>query len=206
MLVTATSTPSSNAFQTCSSNSTPDRRASLAGHTVRDVRDPCGGGGRGGEVPRHQVLRPDWREPGRLPPPAPPLRHTLQARPAHQARHPMAATSLARIAQLFPESRTADDAIMLRMEVLNPPQQPGVLLRAGTRRSCHPAVIPAGRPPQAPAHQSDGKRLAAAVDHPVLHRDTLAKNTAASRKKSRSFVTRASSRLRCTTSSLCGRP
>ena len=40
MLVTATATPSSHAFQTCSSNSPPDRRASLAGRAIGDVRDP----------------------------------------------------------------------------------------------------------------------------------------------------------------------
>ena len=40
MLVTATATPSSHAFQTCSSNSAPDRRASLAGRTVRRVERP----------------------------------------------------------------------------------------------------------------------------------------------------------------------
>ena len=40
MLVTATATPSSHAFQTCSSNSPPDRRASLAGRTVGDVPGP----------------------------------------------------------------------------------------------------------------------------------------------------------------------
>jgi len=38
MLVTAIATPSSHAFQTCSSNSAPDRRASLVVHSVGDVR------------------------------------------------------------------------------------------------------------------------------------------------------------------------
>lgn len=38
--MTATAAPSRHAFQTCSSNSAPDRRASLAGRTIGDVRDP----------------------------------------------------------------------------------------------------------------------------------------------------------------------
>lgn len=38
--MTATATPSSYAFQTCSSNSAPDRRASLVGRTVGDIRRP----------------------------------------------------------------------------------------------------------------------------------------------------------------------
>ena len=40
MLVTATSTPTSDAFQTCSSNSAPSRRASLSGRTVSLVNAP----------------------------------------------------------------------------------------------------------------------------------------------------------------------
>ena len=38
--MTATATPSSHAFQTCSSNSAPDRRASLVGRTICDIRRP----------------------------------------------------------------------------------------------------------------------------------------------------------------------
>jgi len=40
MLVTATATPSSHAFQTCSSNSAPDRRASWVGRTIGDIPGP----------------------------------------------------------------------------------------------------------------------------------------------------------------------
>ncbi len=36
----APAAPSSHAFQTCSSNSTPNRRASLAGHTVGRIQCP----------------------------------------------------------------------------------------------------------------------------------------------------------------------
>ena len=74
-------------------------------------------------------------------------------------------------------------------------QQPRVVLRPCTRWSAHPAIVSTGRDLQTPAHQSDGKRIAASLDHPILHRDALAKHAAASRKKSRSFVTRAHSRL-----------
>ena len=51
MLVTATATPSSHAFQTCSSNSAPDRRASLAGRTVGDITRPHPVGRLDGEGP-----------------------------------------------------------------------------------------------------------------------------------------------------------
>lgn len=47
--MTATAAPSGHAFQTCSSNSAPARRASLAGRTVGDVRDPYLVRSRGGK-------------------------------------------------------------------------------------------------------------------------------------------------------------
>ncbi len=48
---------------------------------------------------------------------------------------------------------------------------------------------------QAPTHQPNRKRIAATFDHLIPQDDPLAKNVAASRKKSRSFFTHASSRL-----------
>ena len=59
---------------------------------------------------------------------------------------------------------------------------------------------------QTAAHQSDGISTATALDHLVPTGNSLAKNTAASRKKSRSFFTRASSRRSRATSSSRGWP
>src|SRR5690606_30122371 len=69
-----------------------------------------------------------------------------------------------------------------------------------------PVVIATGRHLQTTAHQSDWVLVAAALDHRVPFDDSLAKYAAASFKKSRSFVTRASSRLRRASSSSRGLP
>src|SRR5689334_14090822 len=106
----------------------------------------------------------------------------------------MAATALPGIAQFLPHPRTAEHAIVLGMQLPHALHQPSVLPRADTQWSCHPAIIATGRDSQTAAHQSDGKRSAASLDHPKLHVDAFAKNAAAARKKSRSLVTRASSR------------
>ena len=62
---------------------------------------------------------PAGTSPGGFLPPAPPLRHALQAGPTHQARHPVAATPLARIAQVFPDPRTPHDAVVVGMQLAN---------------------------------------------------------------------------------------
>lgn len=67
----------SHAFQTCSSNSAPDMRDSLAGRTVRDVGSLSGVGCRGSAVSLQLTLRPRWRNTGSLPPPALLLREAL---------------------------------------------------------------------------------------------------------------------------------
>jgi len=43
-------------------------------------------------------------------------------RGAHQARHPVTATSLPGIVQVFPDARAPHDAVMLGMQVMNPHQ------------------------------------------------------------------------------------
>ena len=64
--------------------------------------------------------------------------------------------------------------------------------------SIPPGVIAACRHLQAVTHQVYREGFAAAVDHAVLYFDAFAKNAAASCKKSRSFLTRASSRFMAT--------
>lgn len=98
------------------------------------------------------------------------------------------------VAQVFPHARTPADPVVAGIQRMDLRQQPCIVLGPRIRRSGSPALVPAGRDPQIPAHQPDGKRVAALLDHPIRHRDALAKHAAASRKKSRSLVTRANSR------------
>lgn len=64
-----------------------------------------------------------------------------------------------------------------------------------------PVEISTGRDFQTPIHQPNGKLSATTLNRLILQVDPLAKNVAASRKKSRFFLTRASSRLSRATSS-----
>ena len=173
---------------------------------VRDVGHPFRVGCRGREVPFEMIVCARRRCPCRLDAPAPPLGNTAQPGLTHQARDLMAATRLASIAQAFPHAWTPHDPILVRMQCPNSREQPGILLSSPTRRPGHPALVAAGRHPQPAAHPSDGKRLAAPLDHPIRHRDPLAKNVAASRKKSRSFMTRLNSRRSWANSSSRARP
>src|SRR5690606_29672500 len=92
------------------------------------------------------------------------------------------------------------------MQLTDPAEQALVVERAGAGQSLAPVVVTAGRDSQAAAHQSHRKLIAATFDHLIPQDDPLAKNVAASRKKSRSFFTRASSRLRRASSSSRGVP
>lgn len=65
-----------------------------------------------------------------------------------------------------------------------------------TGRSVFPIVITAWGNMQTSTHQAKVKLIATKLNSLILQDDSLAKNVAASRKKSRSFVTRASSRFR----------
>lgn len=87
----------------------------LRGADVGDVRHPFGVRGSGREIPLQMILRPRGWGTGRLPAPASPLRHALQAGSAHQARHPVAATVLASVTEFFPHPWAADHAIVLGM-------------------------------------------------------------------------------------------
>jgi hypothetical protein len=86
---------------------------------VGDIRDPFGVGGYRGEVPLQMIPGPTGTGPRGLLPPLPPLRYALQPRSAHQARHPVTATPLPSVAQVFPDARTAHNPIMVGMEVPN---------------------------------------------------------------------------------------
>ena len=89
---------------------------------VGDVGDPFGIGRRGAEVPVEMILGSVGPDPGALHPPLPPWRHALEPRSAHQARHPVAATPLAGVAQVLPDARTAHDAVLVGVQRPNPRQ------------------------------------------------------------------------------------
>ncbi len=169
---------------------------------VGDIRDPFGIGRGRREVPLQMIPSPLRTGPDGFLPPPPSLRHALEPSSTHQARHPVAATPLSRIAEGFPDPPTPHDAVLVSMQGPNLRQYSSVLLCAHTRGSGHPAVVPAGRHSQTAAHQADGKRRAASLDHPLLHRDALAKNAAASRKKSRALVARENRSVRTICESL----
>lgn len=81
-----------------------------------------------------------------------------------------------------------------------------VSLSSAGRRSRYPGVIAAGGHLQTATHKTYGKLVATMLNRLIPQDDSFAKNTAASRKKSRSFFTRASSRLRFASSSSRGDP
>ena len=178
----------------------------LGGPYIGGIDDPFGIGSGGSEVSLQMVAGASRRCPGWLGAPTSPLREAAQASAAHQTGHPVAPTSLPGVPLILPDPRTPNDAVGISMELTNPGEEPGVLLVPCTRPPRRPAIIPAGRYAQTPTHQSEGKSIAASLDHPILHFDALAKNAAASRKKSRSFVTRANSRRSWLTSSSRDRP
>src|SRR5690606_2549133 len=92
------------------------------------------------------------------------------------------------------------------MDLTNTLYQARIILSAWAWLTILPGVIATGRHLQTTAHQSDWVLVAAALDHRVPFDDSLAKYAAASFKKSRSFATRASSRLRRASSSSRGLP
>ena len=149
------------------------------------------------------VIRPRSRG---LPPPIPPLGNPAKAVLPHQASDAVAAAALAAVTQLFPHSWAPENPIAFCMKHANLRQQPPVRSLATTRGAIPPTVVATRRDPQTAAHQTDGKGVAATIDHDVLHFDSFAKNVAASRKKSRSFFTRVSSRLSEAISSSRGLP
>src|SRR5690606_700006 len=99
------------------------------------------------------------------------------------------------IAQFFVHPRHAHHAVAGLVIFANPHQQALVVGLAGAHRPLAPGMEPAGRHLQASTHQLNRIETATAPDRLILQLDSLAKNAAASRKKSLSFFTRASSRL-----------
>jgi hypothetical protein len=77
----------------------------------------------------------------------------------------------------------------------NPHQQALIVDLASTHWPFAPSMETTGRHLEASTHQLDRIETATALDRLILQLDSLAKNAAASRKKSLSFFTRTNSRL-----------
>src|SRR5690606_17947353 len=178
-----------------------------AGLELGDVGHPLGLGFQRGEVALQQVAHARRRErwPAALTTPLGP-RPALQAIGRHQPRHPVQAGCLAFFGQVFVHATGPQRAPAVFVQLTDPAEQTLVVALSGAGQALAPVVVAAGRHSQAAAHQSHWKLIAATFDHLIPQDDPLAKNVAASRKKSRSFFTRASSRLRRASSSSRGVP
>src|SRR5690606_38846373 len=108
--------------------------------------------------------------------------------------------------KVFVHATGAQRAPAVLVQFTDPAEQTLVVELAGTGQALAPVVVPAGRDPQTATHQSNRKFIAATFDRLIPQDDPLAKNVAASRKKSRSFFTRANSRLSRASSSSRGVP
>src|SRR5690606_16090019 len=154
-----------------------------------------------------QVPHPRRRQ-RRLAARATPLRPgpALQAIGRHQARHPVQAGRLAFLGKVFVHATGAQRATAVFVQLTDSVEQALVVELAGAWQALAPVVIAAGGHLQAAAHQPNRELIAATFDRLIPQDDPLAKNVAASLKKSRSFFTRASSRFRRASSSSRGVP
>src|SRR6185437_2875323 len=178
----------------------------FAGADVGDVGDPLGVRLVRCEVSLQVVPDVAGSSANTFVPPAPPLRQAVQFCGGHQPGHPVGTGTFALEGQSFVHPRHPDHTIALGMDLANALQQTCIVACTRTRRAPRPLVITAARHLQTPAHQPERVLIAVAPDRRVPHGDSLAKNAAASRKKSRSFFTRASSRRSVASSSSRGTP
>ena len=112
------------------------------------------------------------------------LRHSKQPFAGHQSRHPVRTVCFALLAQFFMHTRYANDAATCLVPLANPYQQALIVGFSCTRGPLVPGMKAAGRHRQASTHQLDRIENATALNRPILQLDSLAKNAAASCKKS----------------------
>lgn len=167
----------------------------VTGADVGDVYHPLGIGFQREEVPGQVVTRACQSYAGRLASPATSLRQARQTIGRHQSCDAVEAGRFALVAQRFVHARCAHHAITGGVVHADLRQQSRVVLRPRAGIADTPVVEAARRHFQAPAHQPDRVLVAVASDRLLPQDDSLAKNAAASRKKSRSLVTFASCRL-----------
>jgi len=123
-------------------------------------------------------------------------RNPSQTLPPHQTGHTMFPTAFALHAQHLPDLRTPIDAITIRMDGADGGCPSLTFLHPVVRRAALPGILPTRRNVEQATHQTEGNHGATTLDHGLPYREVLAKNAAASFKKSRSRVARANSRLR----------
>lgn len=176
------------------------RQPTLGGVDVGDVSHPLGVGLQRREVAFQVILDVVRSHTRAFALPRALLRHAEQTVPGHQPSHAITAGRLACIGKILIHARHAHHAIAGGMELPDAGQQSLIVDRTCTQGALAPSMKVAGRHPQASTHQLDRGGSATALDRLILQLDSLAKDAAASRKKSLSFFTRASSRLRVATS------
>ena len=150
----------------------------------------------GGEVPLEMVPNVCGPDPALFAAPPPTLWDAIQPVPGHKLGDSVAAGGLAFIGQDLVHPGHAHHAVAGCMVLTDAPEQTAVVDLTRAHGPIGPAVEPAGRHPQAPTHQLNRVDAAAALNRLILHFDSLAKNVAASRKKSLSRFTFANSRFR----------
>lgn len=152
-------------------------------------------------VPRDGLRRIALRRDPKAPPRTP-----SQPFQAHQAGNLMAPDANTLGSQFHVNARAAVDPLARLVDPPDLRHQLSVLLGSRALRPCAPGVVTACRDPQQATHHADRIAITAATDARVSHLDRLAKYAAASRKKSRSFFTWASSRFNAASSRSRGRP
>ena len=131
----------------------------------------------------------------RLATPSPALWYAKQPIAGHRSRHAVTAGRATEKGQFLVYAWHTHHAITASMESSNPLQQTAVVGFTCAHGPLAPGMEAAGRYLQAPTHQLNRVETATALDRLILQLGSLAKNAAASRKKSLSFFTRVSSRL-----------
>ena len=116
-------------------------------------------------------------------------RPAIEVMGRHQAGNPIQTCRFAFVGEIFMHARGPDDTFTVVMDLTDTLQKAMVILRASASWTPYPGVVAAGRHLEAPAHHSNGEIIATTSDRLIPQDDSLAKNVAASFKKSRSLVT-----------------
>lgn len=118
----------------------------------------------------------------------------------------MSPTLVTLVPKIIAYPRAAIGTIAFGVQTTNHPEEFSVSFCSVTLWSCLPCVVATARNLEQPTHHVYWVLVAASIDTQVPYFDSLAKNAAASLKKSRSCLTLANSRLRCVSSSSRLRP
>ncbi len=123
------------------------------------------------------------------------LRDPIQTTGGHQTGNPIRTGGLARVTQFFVHPRHTGHAVAEGMTFTNAHQQTLVGRCASTGKTFVPRMESTARDLQAMTHQLNRTITTARLNRLILQDDSLPKNAAASRKKSRSCLVLGYSRL-----------